>query len=108
MPIHEYISVLCKVILERDPSPMVKLIKQIIPDIPNQRTLEPLNRLLDLLMEANLGEVESLQKSLLVFLDSMLQGRHRKYFETFELLVRLRSKDLSRFFKEAQSFTDIP
>ena len=33
MPIHEYISVLCKVILERDPSPIVKLIKQIIPRI---------------------------------------------------------------------------
>lgn len=36
MPIAEYISVICKVILERDPSPMVKLIKQIIPaDIPD-------------------------------------------------------------------------
>jgi hypothetical protein len=52
MPIHEYISVLCKVILERDPSPIVKLIKQIIPDIPNQRNLEHLHRLLNMLMDA--------------------------------------------------------
>jgi hypothetical protein len=53
MPIHEYISVLCKVILERDPSSIVKLIKQIIPDIPNQRNLEHLHRLLNMLMDAH-------------------------------------------------------
>jgi hypothetical protein len=59
-------------------------------------------------MEANLGESESLQKNLLSFLDSMLSGRHRQYYETFDLLVKLRGKDLTRFFKEAQSFTDTP
>ena len=32
MPINDSISILCKVILERDPSPIIKLIKQIIPD----------------------------------------------------------------------------
>jgi hypothetical protein len=80
MPFHESISVLCKVILDRDPSAMVKLIKQIIPDIPNQDSLKLLGCLLDLLVEANLGEVASLQKNLLFFLKSLLQGSHFKYF----------------------------
>ena len=37
----------------------------------------------------------------------MLQGGDRKYYEALELLVRLRSKDLTQFFNEAQSFTDL-
>jgi hypothetical protein len=53
MPIHDSISVLSKVILERDPSPMVKLIKQIIPEIEKYPNLKPLICLLDMLMGAN-------------------------------------------------------
>lgn len=57
MPINESISILCKVILERDPTPIAKLIKQIIADIPNQQNLELLNCMIDMLMNSNLGEV---------------------------------------------------
>ena len=80
MPIHESISVLCKVILERDPTPMVKLIKQIMPDIQNHPSLKILDCLLDILMEANLGDVASLQKKLLVFLNLILHETHPRYF----------------------------
>lgn len=34
----------------------------------------------------------------------MLTSKHKGFFETFELLMKLRSKDLSRFFKDAASF----
>jgi hypothetical protein len=60
MPIHGCISILCKLILERDPSSMVKLIKQIIADIPDQGSLQLLNSMIDMLMNANFGEVEPL------------------------------------------------
>jgi hypothetical protein len=65
MPIHDCIGVLCQVILQRDPYPMGKFIKQIIANIPNQDSLKLLDCLLDMLMEANLGEFASLQKNLL-------------------------------------------
>jgi hypothetical protein len=39
---------------------MVKLIKQIIADIPDQGSLQLVNSMIDMLMNANFGEVEPL------------------------------------------------
>ncbi len=55
-------------------------------------------------MDANLSDVDSMQKNLLAFLEHVLTAKHKSFFETFQLLMNLRSKDLSRFFKDAASF----
>ncbi len=63
-----------------------------------------MNRLLDILTDANISDLESLQRNLLGFLSNMLSQKDKHFFEIFDLLMKLRSKDLSIFFKDSASF----
>ena len=66
---HDYVTLISEIILERDSRSLVKLIKLVMPEkIPNDDKIEPLLKLFDVLLVLIMGEKNDLQGNMIGFL----------------------------------------
>ena len=100
LPIADKITDLCRLVLEKDITPINSAIEVLFKD---SDAAKPVIKLFRILKHAQTGDRRKLKDELMSVLEELISKNESRYFETFRLLKELREGDVSRLLQESSN-----
>ena len=106
LPVADKIGDICKVVLERDPSPIMNTFDLLIRKESKEKKLEAarIAQILRILNMAIRGNKSHIRQELVNMVENLLMQSGNTYCDIFKLLIDLRETNISSFLNESSLF----